>query len=57
VVIPTLDEASRLPRLLQGLAALSIPRDIIIADLLTLYFAGAAPDRPARWYVPEPPGR
>jgi rSAM/selenodomain-associated transferase 2 len=32
VVIPTLDEASRLPRLLQDLASLSVPHEIIIAD-------------------------
>jgi rSAM/selenodomain-associated transferase 2 len=32
VVIPTLDEAVRLPRLLQDLASLSLPHEIIIAD-------------------------
>jgi rSAM/selenodomain-associated transferase 2 len=31
-VIPTLNEASRLPRLLQDLALLSIPHELIIAD-------------------------
>ena len=32
MVIPTLDEAVRLPRLLQDLASLSLPHEIIIAD-------------------------
>jgi len=32
VLISTLDEPSRLPRLLQDLAALSIPHEIIVAD-------------------------
>ena len=32
MVIPTLDEAPRLPRLLQDLAALTVSREIIVAD-------------------------
>jgi rSAM/selenodomain-associated transferase 2 len=32
VVIPTLDEASRLPRLLQDLSVLSVSHEIIVAD-------------------------
>ena len=32
VVIPTLDEAARLPRLLRDLQALSVPHEIIVAD-------------------------
>ncbi|MEP7176095.1 MAG: glycosyltransferase family 2 protein, partial [Gemmatimonadales bacterium] len=32
VVIPTLDEAPRLPRLLRDLSALTVPHEIIVAD-------------------------
>jgi len=32
VIIPTLDEAARLPRLLQDLSILTVPHEIIIAD-------------------------
>ena len=51
VVIPTLDEAPRLPRLLQDLSALTVPHEIIVAD------GGSVRRHRPSWRPPAAPRR